>query len=222
MYLRPWISKHAWANSITASWSRSKLKNLESQTNGESPRGNHTHINSGMHLLPHFWPLIFTPYISEKPLFLQKIVTQSPLFSPHCPKFWNFFTQDPKSTGIWLKGTQMPSIFMAFVTERPLDIFALHARVWEECCSLKQGQKLENFVFLKQNRAICRILLGANLIKVMKTNFQFYRLNRPNCTLWTNFIGGQGWYTGHHPSDQTWKGVYPTTTLYMILHILAL
>ena len=40
----------------------------------------------------------------------------------------------------------------------------------------------------------------------MKTKFQLYKLNRPNCTLWMNFIGGQGWYTGHHPSGQTRKG----------------
>ena len=31
----------------------------------------------------------------------------------------------------------------------------------------------------------------------MKTKFQFYRLDRPNCALWINFIWGQGWYTGH-------------------------
>ena len=38
--------------------------------------------------------LIFTLYISPKPLFLPKIVTQSPIFS-HCPEFWKFFTQRP-------------------------------------------------------------------------------------------------------------------------------
>ena len=50
---------------------------------------------------------------------------------------------------------------MAFVTERPLFLV------------------LENFVFLKQNHAIWWILLGANLITVMKTKFQFFRLNDP-------------------------------------------
>ena len=84
---------------------------------------------------------------------------------------------------------------MAFVTERP-PIFCLAYTwfVWGECCSLKHSQKLENFVFSKQNRAIWWILSGANLKKVMKIKFQFYRLNRPNCALWMNFIGGQGWY----------------------------
>ena len=103
----------------------------------------------------------------------------------------------------------MPPIFIAFINERP-PIFALHAH-----------QKLENFVFLKQNRAIWWILSGANLFKVMKAKFQFYRLNRPNCALisWMNFIGGQGWYTCHHPPGQTQKGIYPTTTFYRSAHL---
>ena len=42
--------------------------------------GDHSHINNGTHRLPHIWPFIFTPYISPKPLFLPKIVTQSPIF----------------------------------------------------------------------------------------------------------------------------------------------
>ena len=38
--------------------------------------GDHSHINNGTHRLPH----IFTPYISPKPLFVPKSVTQSPIF----------------------------------------------------------------------------------------------------------------------------------------------
>ena len=40
----------------------------------------HSHINNGTQRLPHIWHFIFTPYISQKPLFLPKIVTQSPFF----------------------------------------------------------------------------------------------------------------------------------------------
>ena len=91
--------------------------------------------------------------------------------------------------------------------------------VWEECCSLKHGQKLKNFVLSKQNRAIWWILSGTYLIKVMKIKFQFYRLNRPNCALWMNFIGGQGWYTVYYPPSQTQKGIYPKTTLYKFANL---
>ena len=121
--------------------------------------------------------LILIPYISQKHVFTKKL-SPKVLFFPHCPKFWKLFTQRPQIG--WKKGTQMPPIFMALSLKDP-QFFALHASVWRECCSLKHGQKLENFVFLRQNRAIWWILLGANLIKVMKTKFQFYRLNRPNC-----------------------------------------
>ena len=63
-------------SSISASWSRSKLW----RTKNTKPMGDHSHINNGTHRLPHIWPFIFTPYISPKPLFLPKIVTQSPIF----------------------------------------------------------------------------------------------------------------------------------------------
>ena len=113
-----------------------------------------------------FDPIFSPPYISPKPLFLPKIVTQS-----------------------------------------------IHMFVWGECC-LKHGQKLENFVFSKQNRAIWGILSGANLIKVMKIKFHFYRLNRPNCALygWISLEGRDD--TGYYPPSQTRKGIYPTNTLY--------
>ena len=137
----------------------------------------------GTHQLPHLWSLILTPYISQKPCFYPKKLSPKVLFFPHCPKFWKLFTQRPKSAG--KKVTKCPSIFKlfyGFCHWKTLSFLpCMHASVWGECCSLKHSQKLENFVFLRQNRAIWWILLGANLIKVMKTKFQFYRLNRPNC-----------------------------------------
>ena len=119
IYLRPWISKHAWANSIAASRSRSKLKTLNPK-----PMGDQSHKNNGTRRLSHFWPLIFTPYISQKPLFLPKIVSQSPLFFPHCPKFVKLFTQRPQIGWNLRKRYPNAPIFMAFVTER-LPIFCL-------------------------------------------------------------------------------------------------
>ena len=160
----------AWLSSIVANRFRCKLKNLEFQTNGGSLTW---YAPTATPLTPYFNPL----HQPKTPVFTKKL-TPKVLFFPHCPKFWKLFTQRPQISR--KKGTQMPPIFMAFVTERP-QFFALHASVWGECCSLQHGQKLENFVFLRQNRAIWWILLGANLIKVMKTKFQFYRLNLPNC-----------------------------------------
>ena len=163
-------------SSISASWSRFKLK-----TNTK-PMGDHSHINNDTHRLPHIWPYIFTPpppYISPKPLFLQV------LFLSHCPEFWKFFTQRQIGWNLRKRYPNAAYFFMAFVTERPpIFLPCIHMFVWGECCSLKHRQKLENFVFSKQNQAIWWILSGANLIKVMKIKFQFYRLHRPNCALY--------------------------------------
>ena len=168
----------------------------------------------------HTFDPLFSPLTSaQNPCFYQKL-SPKVLFFSHCPEFWKFFSQRPLISWNLRKRYSNVPIFMAFVTERP-PIFCLAYTwfVWGECCSLKHGQKLENFVFSKQNRAIWWILSGANLIKVMKIKFQFYRLNRPNCALWMNFIGGQGWYTGYYHPSQTWKGIYPTTTLYKSAHL---
>ena len=155
---------------IVASRFRCKLKNLEFQTNGGSLTW---YAPTATPLTPYFNPL----NQPKTPVFNQKIVTQSPVFSTLSKILETVHSKTPNRLE---KGTQMP-LFLWLLSLKDPQFFALHASVWGECCSLKHGQKLENFVFLRQNRGIWWILLGANLIKVMKTKFQFYRLNRPNC-----------------------------------------
>ena len=196
-------------SSIVASRLRCKLKNLEFQTNGDH--------SLGMHQQPHLWPLILTPYISQKPLFLPKNCHPKSCFFHTVQNFGNCSLKDPKLTG---KKVPKCPLFLWLLSLKDPQFFALHASVWGECCSLKHGQKLENFVFLRQNRAIWWILLGANLIKVMKTKFQFYRLNRPNCYGRTS-LEGMMIHRSSYPG-QTRKGIYPTTILCMILHLLVL
>ena len=72
----------------------------------------------------------------------------------------------------------------------------MHMFVWGECCSLKQKcQNLYNILYSRnrilQFDTLMWILSGANLIKVMKIKFQFYRLNQPNCALWINSLDGR-------------------------------
>ena len=88
MYLRPWISKHAWAKFNLGQLVKVQALRTPNQW------GNHSHISNGTHRLPHIWPFVFTPNISPKPLFLPKIVTKVLVFS-HCPEFWKFFSQRP-------------------------------------------------------------------------------------------------------------------------------
>ena len=128
---------------------------------------------------------LFPPLTSaKKPCFYQKLSPKVLYFSTLSKILKIFHSKAPNRLEFEKKVPKCPLFLWLLSLQDPL-FFALHAHVWEECCSLVHGlQKLENFVFLKQNRAIWWILLGANLIKVMKTKFQFYRLNRPNCILW--------------------------------------
>ena len=120
IYLRPRISKHTWANSIAASRSRSRLK-----TYNPKPMGDHSHKQwyALTVALSYFHPL----HQSKPPVFYPKLSPKVLYFFPHCPKFWKFFTQRPQ-IGWNLRKKVMSSIFMAFVTERPL-FLALHAHV---------------------------------------------------------------------------------------------
>ena len=159
-------------SSIVASRFRPQVKAQELRIPNQW--GDHSR---GTHQLPPSTPYFNPLHQPKTPVFTKKL-SPKVLFFPHCPKFWKLFTQRPQIGR--KKGTQMP-LFLWLLSLKEPQFFALHVSVWGECCSLKHGQKLENFVFLRQNRAIWWILLGANLIKVKKTKFQFYRLNRPNC-----------------------------------------
>ena len=166
----------------------------------------------GTHQLPHFWPLILTSYISQKPLFLPKNCHPKSCFF-YCPKFWKLFTQRPQIG--WKKGTQMPPIFMAFVTERP-PIFCLACKSLRGMLLPQTRSEAGKFCILETescnlvNTFRCKFNKGdENKISVLQAQLTQF--------LWKNFIGGQGWYTG-----QTRKGIYPTTILCMILHLLVL
>ena len=174
----------------------------------------HSHINDDTHWLPHIWPYIFTPPTSaQNPCFCQ--ILSPKVTVSHCPSVQNFgklFTQRPLIS--WNLRKRYPNAAYFVMAERPpIFLPCIHMFVWGECC-LKHGQKLENFVFSKQNRASWGILSGANLIKVMKIKFHFYRLNRPNCALygWISLEGRDD--KGYYPPSQTRKGIYPTNTLY--------
>ena len=192
MYLRPWISKHAWAK-----FNLSQLVKVQAQELG-------------------------TPnHISPKPLFLPQIVTQSPIFFTLSRILEIFHSKTPNRLEFEKKVPKCPLSLWLLSLKDPYFLPCIHMVCLRGMLlpQTRSEQKLENFVFSKQNRAIWWILSGANLIKVMKIKFQFYRLNRPNCALWMNFIGGQGWYTGYYHPSQTWKGIYPTTTLYKSAHL---
>ena len=95
---------------------------------------------------------------------------------------------------------------MAFVTERP-PIFALHAHVCLRGMLLPQTRsEAGNCVFSKQNRTICVNTFRCKFSKGDENKISVHRLNRPNCALCMNFIGGQGWYTGHYPLVKHGRG----------------
>ena len=81
--------------------------------------GDHSHINNGTHQLPHIWPFIFTPYITPKPLFLQKIVTQSPIFFTLSRILEIFHSKTPNPLEFEKKVPKCSQFYMVFVTERP-------------------------------------------------------------------------------------------------------
>ena len=196
-------------SSIVASRSRYKLKNLEFKTNG----GSLTWYAPTATLTPYFNTL----HQPKTPVFTQICHPKSYFFHT-VQNFGIFFLKDPKSTRILEKGTQMLSIFVAFVTESP-PIFCL------ACTCLKGNVAPSNTV------RSWKILYSWNRIMQLGNTFRCkfnkgdenkislnYRLNRPNCALSINVIGGQGWLHRPSPPWSNTEGIYPTTILYMIRH----
>ena len=153
--------------------------------------GNHSH---GTHQLPHLWPLILTPYVSQKTLFLPKNCHPKSCFFHTVQNFGNCSLKDPKSAG--KKGTQMPPIFMAFVTERP-PIFCLACKCLRGMLLPQTRSEAGKFCILETE--------SCNLVNTFRCKFNKGDENKisilqaqPTQLLWKNFIGGQGWYTGHH------------------------
>ena len=66
-----------------------------------------------------FDPIFSPPYISPKPLFLPKIVTQSPIFVTLSRIFEIFHSKTPNELEFEKKVPKCCLFFMAFVTERP-------------------------------------------------------------------------------------------------------
>ena len=147
----------------------------------------------GTHQLPHLWPLILTPYISQKPLFLPKNCHPKSYFFHTVQNFGNCLLKDPKSAG---KKYPNAPIFMAFVTERT-PIFCLACKCLRGMLLPQTRSEAGKFCILETeswnllNTFRCKFNKGdENKISVLQA--------QPTQLLWKNFIGGQGWYAGHH------------------------
>ena len=185
-------------SSISASWSRSKLK-----TKNTKPMWDHSHINNDTHRLPHIWPYIFTPLHQPKtPVFAKNCHPKSQCHTVYfitswskCPEFWKFFTQRPLIGWNLRKGTQMPPILLWLLSLKdPLFFYLAYTclfegnvasnteRSWKILYSRNRIEQLGNTLRCKFNKG------DENKISFLQA--QPTQL----CIIWINFIGGQGWY----------------------------
>ena len=169
MYLRSWTGypiMHGLC-SIEASRFRCKLKNLEFQTNGGSLTW---YAPTATPLTPYFNPL----HQPKTPVFTKKIVTEVLFFSTLSKILENVHSKTPNRlekrypNAPYFYGLRPPIFCLACKCLRGMLIPQTRSEAGK-CCILETES--------------CNLVntLGANLIKVMKTKFQFYRLNRPNC-----------------------------------------
>ena len=103
----------------------------------------------------HTFDPLFQPITSTKtPFFTKKLSPEVIFFLFHTVQnFGKFSLKDPKSAGICEKGTQMPPIFIAFVTERP-PIFCFACICLRGMLLPQTRSEAGKFCILKQNRAI--------------------------------------------------------------------
>ena len=115
-----------------------------------------------------FKPLFSPLHQPQTPVFTKNCHTQSAIFS-HCPECRKFFTQETPNRLEFEKKVPNAPYFYDWKTPYFLPcMHGMHMFVWGECCSLKHGQKLETFVFSKQNPAIWWILGEESKISVLQ------------------------------------------------------
>ena len=160
-----------------------------------------------------FDPIFSPPYISPKPLFLPKIVTQSHSVTlSKCPEFLEIFhSKTPNRLEFEKKVPKCRLFCYGFCHWKTPYFFALHTHVCLRGMLPQTRPEAGKFCFLETESSN----LGNTFrCKVMKIKFHFYRLNRSNCALygWISLEGRDD--TGYHPPSQTREGIYPTNTLY--------
>ena len=164
----------------------------------------HWYAPTATHLTLYFHPLhqpktpVFTKNCHPKSYFFHTLSRILEIFHSKTPIRLEFEKKVPKCP-----------LFLRLLSLKDPLFFALHTHdLFEGNVAPSNTVRSWKILYSRnQNGAIWWILSGANLIKVMKIKFQFYRLNWPNCALWMNFIGGQGWHTGYyHPSIKHGRG----------------
>ena len=141
-----------------------------------------------------FDPIFSPPYISPKPLFLPKIVSQSHSVTlSKCPEFWKFFTQRPLIGWNLRKWYPNAAYFvMAFVTERP-PFFALHTHVCLRGMLPQTRSEAGKFCILETESSNLGNTFRCKFNKGDENKISFLQTQPTQlCIIWMNFIGGQG------------------------------
>ena len=168
--------------------------------------GDHSH--NGTHRLSHF---------------VTNCLPKSSIFSTYTVQnFGNFSLKNPKSTGIWEKGTQAPPIFIAFVTERP-PIFCL-------ACTCLRGMLLPQIQSAEAGKLCILETEWCNLVNTFRCKLNQGGENKISVLraqpTHLYIMDELHWRAGliHRPSSlwSNTEGIYPITPLCMIVRSLAL
>ena len=120
MYLRPWISKHAWAKFNLGQLVKVQAEELRTPNQwGKSLTYKQWYALTATH------PLFSPPTSAPNPCFYQKL-SPKVLFFSHCPEFWKFFSQRPLIG--WNLRKRYPNVpyFYGFCDWKTPYFFALH------------------------------------------------------------------------------------------------
>ena len=121
MYLRPWISKHAWAKFNLIQLVKVQAQELRTPNQW----GNLSHINNGTHRLPNIWPFIFTPTSAQNPCFYQKLSPKVLFFFTLTRILEIFLSKTPNRLEFEKKVPKCPLVLWLLWLKDPL-FFALH------------------------------------------------------------------------------------------------
>ena len=214
MYFRPWICKHAWARF-------NRRQSVQAQAQDPKPMGDHSY-KLWYILTATLLTLYFQLTSDKNPCFYQKLspkvqffFTSSKILEMFHSKTSNgleFEKKVPKCPlFLWLLSLKYPLYFcLACTWLREMLLCQTQSEFRKFCILETESWNLVNTFRYKSNKGV-------------KTKFQFYRLNWPIIHYGWNSLEGRDRPSTPPPHwSNTEEDMYPTITLCMILHILAL
>ena len=184
MYLRSWISKHAWAKFNLGQLVKVQAQELRTPNQW----GNHSHFSNATHLTLYFHP----QHQPKTPVFTKNCHPKSYFFFT-LSRFWKFFSQRPLiGWNLRKRYPNVPYFYGCCDWKTPYFLPCIHMVCLRGMFLPQTRSEAGKFCILETESCNLVNTFRGKFNKGDENKISVLQLNWPNCALWMNFIGEQG------------------------------